>query len=195
MGGGLKLEQQALPQVAGTDSGRFEGLDEFHDLIDLLFGGLDTGLDADVIGEHVRPAAQVAVVVDHAYDEERDAAGAVVQPAEAQLAFQALAESLLDLEGVVLRLEILALVVYVEPVRGGIVVVLADGDVLGGFLRFGGFILFQNGVLLEFLLDTRKQLYRRHLDQFDRLDLDRGEPLGLKQLLLKAQTLLYHSEG
>ena len=183
---GFELEQQALAQVAGTDADRVEFLDEVEQFLHFVFVGLDAEAEGNVVGQGFQVAAQVAVVVDHADDELGDLPLALVDLAIAQLGLEALVETLPDGEGIVLGLEVLALVVDVEFVRrrGVAAAVFAERDVLLLF-PFRGIVhdFLKDRIFLELLLDTLFQLRCRQFDQLDGLDLQRGEPLGLLELL------------
>ena len=96
-----------------------------------------------------------------------------------QLIHKALGEAFLDREGVVLGTLVLAVIVDSQLIRrdGIIGVHLIDrhipGLVIPVFL-FGSRGIIQHRILLELRLDTLLKLLNRQLDQFDRLDLERG---------------------
>ena len=112
----LELDYQALAQVPGSHSRRFEFLYYGEQLLHFFRVGLDSCPEGKVIHETVQVAPEVAVVVQAAYDEGGDHALVLVQVPEAELFHKTLGETLLDGEGVVLRALVLAVVVDLQLV-------------------------------------------------------------------------------
>ena len=190
----LQLDQEAFAQVPGAHAGRFELLDDFEHRLHFLGIRFDAGAEGDVIDQGFDVAAEIAVVIQTADDEGRHGTLVISEVPVTQLFLKALREALLDGEGVVFGTLVLAPVVHgTVVVRGGIVVVgegpvvvfqgaaavlavlhFGDGHVarLVGLAAGSGRVV-DDRIVVQHLTDMLLQGLHRHLDQLDRLDLER----------------------
>ena len=178
-----ELDEETFAQVAGSDSGRIELLDDLEHVEDLILVGLDVSPERQVVDETVDVPAQVAVFVEAADYEGGDRVLSLVETAEAELLHQALGETLLDGKCIILRPFVFAVVVDAKLVCRNLVVFvdLGKGNVswrIVGIVALGRRVV-EDRILFQFLADTLFQLLHRQLDKFYRLDLQ-----GRKFLLL-----------
>ena len=189
-----ELQQQALAQVPGTHSGRFELLDYSEQLLNFFLGGFDSRPEGQVVHHGGDVAAQVAVGVEAADYELPYLALPGIQVAEPELVDQTLGEALLYREGVVFRTWILAPVGNARAVGGHIVVILyfIEGNILRGLVVAAvavlGRTVVEDWILFQLGAYPLLQLLNRQLYELDGLDLERRKPLSL----LEFQSLFLH---
>ena len=187
-----ELQQQAFAQVARTDAGRFEVVDNRQDRLQLSGRNLFAQREGDVVGHRLQIAAQIAVFVDTPHQIDRKSHLRLRKVAVAELFDQILLQRTPAREGNLPRLVVLRVVV--DPHFIGRRIVLAQVFIDRNPLRFLLLVLllglFEHDVLLYLLLDALLKLHGGQFEQFNHLDLLRGE------LLLKRQHLfLMYSHG
>ena len=193
----FQLDEEALAEVAGAHARGLKLLDDLQHRLHLLGVRFDAGAESEVIDQRFNVAAEISVVVETADDEGGHRPLALGEVPVAQLLLEALREALLDGEGVVFGTLVLAPVVHgAVVVRCGIVVVgvglvvifqgtaavlavfhLGDGHVAGlvGLAALGRVV--DHRIIVHHLPHMLLQRLDRHLDQLDRLDLERRELL------------------
>ncbi len=208
-----QLQEQALAEVACRHPDGVEILYDVEQFLDLLDGIPGRGR------KFLRGGGEVPVVVDAPDEELADLRAVCVQPRQGQLGHQVLLEGFglgegveeeLPFRVVVARvarvglrllevltplvvepgqdLEFLLEVQFLVLVRGRVLAPRFDLD-LHGLER----LVFQRGVLFEFLLDKRTQLEKRDLEKLERLA-QLGRQHHLQALLLRlSQVLFGHS--
>ena len=181
----LQLQEQAFPQIAGPDTGRFQLVNHPEQPFELLGRSLDTHRKGDVVGDRLQVAPQVAVLVDAAHEIGRQPHVPLRKVAVTEL-FDQVFRQRTPLGKVNRALFVVfRKVVDAAFVRGRIILaqVLVHGDLLGLLLLFGDGLLLKDDILLDLLLDALLELHGGQLQQLDHLDLLRRE------LLLKRQYL------
>ena len=184
------MQQEALPEVPCSHTGRLEILDYSQHGKHLIGIGFDSRPEREVVhyGFYVPP--EVAVIVQGTYQECRYVILVLVKIAAAQLVHKALVETRLDREAVVFRTRILAPVVHAGLVGRDVIVVLqfVYGDVLAFFRTVRVRTVIQHGILLQLRTDFLLQTLNRKLQELDGQNLKRRHLL----CLLKFESLLYH---
>jgi hypothetical protein len=173
-----ELDGEAFAKVAGAYPRRIELLDDAQQLGHLFVRGLDVLPEGYVVHDAVEVAAEIAVLVDAAYQIASHGHLMLVQVAETELGQEALGETLLDGEGVVFGTFVLAVVVDSQAVgRDGVVCVqLVDGYVLGLVVIVIASLdrtVVQHRIVLKLTFYTLFQFLDGEFDEFDSLDLKR----------------------
>ena len=190
---GMQLEKQTFPQVPRSDADRLEFLDHLDHPEDLLRVGIDIRPERQVVHYAVDIPAEIAILVQAADDECCNIVFVLGKVPVPQLLHEALGETFLYRESIVLRTLVLAVIVDPELVGRNIVAVvnLIDGHILRlvvVIILVRSRRIVEHGILLKFSLHTLLQLLDRKLYQFDSLDLKRRKLL----LLLEFESLLEH---
>ena len=183
VGCAAQLQCKALLQVACPDARRVEALHRLEGLLYLLVRGFDALSEGEVVGYEVEAAAQVAGIVERAYDLGGDSQDPAVEAREGELLQQSLGKGTgvahheVAAGGVGVLLEVLAVVV-VEALVLVVVVVPVRLCGVGARQRlFVGRFGVEQGVLLYLFFDGLFQVGDRQLQQSHQLYLLRRELL------------------
>ena len=191
----LELQQQTLLQSERAHSGRVEILNDVQHLAQFGFRYLDVLRESQVVGNRLKLAAQVAVVVDVTYYIFGKLVLTLAHLVKAQLIHQTLVEGWALREWRFAHLVVGRVVVGAQLVRRNVVIVVQValhrqlvlvlrllGQRLLAFSATVELSLLKRRILLHLALDALVELHNGHLQQPDDLYLLRRQ--FLKQLLL-----------
>ena len=167
-------------------------MDDFQDRFQPFGRDLFAQRKGDVVGHRFQIAAQIAVFVDASHQIDRQPHLLFREVAVAELFDQVLLQRTAARQGNLTGLVVFRIVVGPHLVGRRVVFaqVFVDRYLLGFLLLVLLFGLFEHDVLLDLLLDALFELHGRQFEQFNHLDLLRGE------LLLKRHHLfLMNSHG
>ena len=174
------LQQQALPQVAGADTGRLQFVQDSEQALQLLGRSLDSEREGDVVGNGFQIAAQVTVLVDAPDQIGGQTHVTLRKVAETELFEQIFGQRTAFGQENRTLFVVFRIVVYAAFIGRRIVFaqILVHGDLLRLLLLFGRMFLFlQHDVVLNLLFDTLFELHGGQLQELDHLNLLRRELL------------------